>query len=147
LLGHDLIQLIIDVNPAHSFAFSPRPLIIAMPLHKKRLQMRGFNQSEILARAFSSLLHFPLAAKALERIRNTPSQRGLNREKRKTNICGAFRAQSDLVAGRSIVLVDDVCTSGATLQEAVDELIKAGAKKVLGLCIARAPLHHWLLPP
>jgi ComF family protein len=136
LLAHDLSYLLL----AYSKDLQPVELIIPMPLHKKRRCQRGFNQSELLARSLSSLLSIPLSMKALSRIKDTRSQRGLHRDQRWRNMQAAFAARSEVVRGKTVMLVDDVYTSGATMQSASQSLLDAGAANVIEICIAIAPL-------
>jgi ComF family protein len=147
LLAHDLSHLVIKNAPIDlerqfevPIAGPRNLLLIPMPLHNKRLFNRGFNQSELLSKALSSALGLALSNKALKRVRDTRSQRGLRKEQRRTNMQAAFAARSDLVKGKTIILIDDVCTSGATMQAASAALFEAGAADVRGVCIAIAPL-------
>ena len=117
-------------------------LIVPMPLHKMRLRTRGFNQSEIIAGFISSMLKLPKSTTALFRVKDTRPQRGLGRDDRQINVHGAFTARPDRVTGKTIILVDDVHTSGATMEAAAQALFEAGAKSATGLCIAAAPLHN-----
>lgn len=112
-------------------------LVVPVPLHPRRLRGRGFNQSRILARPIARTCKVPLADSALQRIRNTPPQSTLKAAERRTNLRHAFAA-SPLVQGRRILLVDDVCTTGATLRECARSLQEAGADRVDVLVVARA---------
>mgnify|MGYP001773439641 CR=1 FL=1 len=112
--------------------------IVPVPLHPTRLRERGYNQSALLAESLGRRLGMPVFDGALERIRYTRPQVGLNAQERKENVRGAFRANPARVAGRNLILVDDVCTTGATLEECASALKEAGAGKVWGLTLARA---------
>jgi ComF family protein len=112
--------------------------LMPVPLGRKREQARGYNQSLLLAEALSRLMEIPVDTKNLARIRETPSQVGLSVLARKQNTADAFRAYA--VGGRKVLLVDDVCTTGATLQSCADALIQAGSPWVGALTIARAVL-------
>lgn len=112
--------------------------LIPVPLHIKRLRQRGFNQSMLLAEAVSSMLECELDCLTLIRSRYTGTQTGLNLKERRKNVKGAFEIAGDKsVAGKEIILVDDVATTGYTINECARVLKKAGCKKVYGLVLAR----------
>ncbi len=116
----------------------PSPdLIIPVPLHKRRLRWRGFNQSELLAQSVG--LTIPIDTISLIRTKYTTSQvKVKSRKKRIDNIKNAFCVVEPLkIRGKSILLVDDVITTGSTLEECAKVLKKAGAKKVNALVLAR----------
>ncbi|WP_373975267.1 phosphoribosyltransferase family protein [Chitinibacter sp. SCUT-21] len=114
--------------------------IIAMPLHPNRLKERGFNQALEIAQMIAKQWHLPLKNKSLLRIRDTEHQARLNAKARRKNLKGAFVCQHDYT-NKSILLVDDVMTSGASLHEAAAALKKAGAAQVFNLVLARTPDH------
>jgi len=117
----------------------PAELIVPVPLHPKRLRWRGFNQSVLLARQISLVYAIPLDPFTLQRHRETPPQTQLNEAERRKNMRGAFTVDADRpVAGKDILLVDDVYTSGATVNECSRTLKKHGAKDVYVLTLARA---------
>ena len=116
----------------------PIDLIIPVPLGRKRLQERGYNQAALLARPIALALALPYRPNALQRTRETRTQVGLNRMERWENVSGAFHADPKLARGKVILLVDDVTTSGATLNAAAQALALAGAEKVFALTLARA---------
>ena len=114
-------------------------LIIPVPLHKRRLRERGFNQSLLLAKRLGRALKLPVDYQSLIRTRPTPPQINLSREERLRNVRGAFAiGDRSKVSGRSILLIDDVITSGATVGECARTLLKAGAASVEVLALARA---------
>lgn len=115
-------------------------VIVPVPLHPARHADRGFNQSAELARPVGRALRLPLAVSLAERRRATPPQVGLNLDARRGNLAGAFRAGA--VAGLRVAIVDDVTTTGATLQELALALVQAGAAAVDGWCVARADRNH-----
>ncbi len=113
--------------------------MLAMPLHKYRKRERGFNQSELLAQTISQNLAIPLLSeRTLIRTKPTPPQLSMqSRVARLENLRDAFEARdTDEIAGKTIVLVDDVSTTGATLNEAARALKAAGAREVWGLVVA-----------
>jgi len=131
VLGKALAALVSDMG------FSPE-LVLPVPLHRRKIRQRGFNQSVVLARHMSRCLGLKLDVSSLARSRHTASQVGLNTRERRRNVAGAFvvrRAQR--VAGRAVLLVDDVLTTGATVDECSRVLKEAGAE-VAVVTIARA---------
>jgi ComF family protein len=120
------------------FPFTDFDLILPVPLHSQRLRERGFNQSLLLARRFSRKHSLPLNFTALQRSRSTRPQTELSGAERRTNVRGAFLIQEpEAVAGRRVLLVDDVFTTGATVRECARVLIRAGAQRVDVLTLAR----------
>lgn len=117
-------------------------LIVPVPLSAERLAERGYNQAALLARGLADRWSFRLAPRALSRVRATRSQVGLSRADRRLNVEAAFTADHRRVRGRAILLVDDTCTTGATLQDCARALKTAGAGAVHGLAIAQAPLRQ-----
>lgn len=115
----------------------PAPdLIVPMPLHPNRLRERGFNQALEIARPVASRTGAPLSANACERVTDTPPQASLPWKEREKNIRGAFACAADL-SGKRIALVDDVMTTGHTLNEAARILRRAGAARVECWVVAR----------
>lgn len=112
--------------------------LVPVPLHPKRLRWRGFNQSRELARLLSARRGLPMVQQGLVRVRRTTPQMELKREARAENIRGAFQARKEFVAGRSVLLVDDIMTTGSTLEECARALVAAGAARVDVLVLARA---------
>lgn len=112
--------------------------LVPVPLHPRRLLARGFNQSRELARLISARRGLPIWQEALVRVRRTTPQMRLARGARAENIRGAFAGRAELVAGRQLLLVDDIMTTGATLEECARALLDAGAKRVDVLALARA---------
>ncbi len=118
--------------------FTDYSLIVPVPLHIKRLRERGFNQSLILARALEKKRQIPVNFSLLKRHKYTLTQTGSNRNERKQNIKGAFEVtDKKKVAGKNIILIDDVYTTGATINECAKTLIRSGAQKVAVLTLAR----------
>ncbi len=113
-------------------------VIVPVPLHTKRLLWRGFNQSTELARALGKALNRPVPVKGLTRIRHTPPQTRLGLKERQNNIRNAFEADADTVRGKVVLVVDDVYTTGSTLNECAQTLLCAGAAGIDVLVLARA---------
>lgn len=113
-------------------------LICAVPLSRKKLKERGYNQSGLLARSLSWAIRSPYSAKCIQRTRETVSQVGLEASARRRNVEGAFTANPKLVSGKWVLILDDVATTSATLSACADALKIAGAQKVYGLTLARA---------
>lgn len=117
-------------------------VLIPVPLWPGKRQARGFNQAEAIARAFCSLQassSIQLETSSLVRTRETASQTGLTRKQRRANVRGAFAVtKAEKVRGRSILLIDDVMTTGTTVNECARVLLRAGAKEVFVATVARA---------
>ncbi len=113
-------------------------LVVPVPLGHSRLMERGFNQAAELARPFALTAGLPFSPDVLVRKRETHAQAQLGRADRIQNLAGAFRAEQALVTGRRILVIDDVLTTGATLQNCALALLQAGASQVFGLTVARA---------
>ena len=114
--------------------------LVPVPLHWRRLWARRFNQSAMLAAAIAKESGVPIAAGALKRVKPTLQQVGLSRTERAQNVQGAFRVPPEgkaAVTGRRLVLVDDVLTSGATVDGCARALLRAGAANVDVLIFAR----------
>lgn len=119
-------------------------LIVPVPLHKDREKERGFNQAEILGGIISRILSIPIENRIIARIKATQTQAKLkNWEQRKENLRGSFEiknspdGQAEKIKGANIILVDDVYTSGATINEAAKTLRNAGAKQIIAFVIAK----------
>jgi ComF family protein len=139
VLGRMLAEVVADLAEA----FGPKtPVVMAVPLHASKMRQRGFNQSELIARAMLKLRPAALEAKlnttALVRSRATESQTGLTPPQRRENVRGAFKVvRSDQISGRDILLVDDVFTTGTTVSECAKVLRRAGAARVFVATVAR----------
>jgi competence protein ComFC len=135
----DLVNEMLGVFLTSDRITFPRPdIIIPVPLHPSRYYARGYNQSELISLVISEWLSIPVKKRALVKIKNTSPQSGLKKFARKRNLKGAFRALDRMeLAGRNILLVDDIITTGTTLDECASELLHSGAETVTGLTIAR----------
>ncbi|MBQ8297397.1 MAG: ComF family protein [Ruminococcus sp.] len=125
-LGNALAERLVNSGIA-----SEADTIIPVPLHKKDKRQRGYNQSELIAKQVSLRLGLPICPDAVEKIRHTASQKSLSQSERITNLCGAFSVKKpELVSGKRIILIDDVCTTGSTLAEIAKLLKENNAAKV-----------------
>ena len=137
-LNNQIILLPAKKENAPEFLFKQNNYyIMPVPLHKRRLRWRGFNQSEKLAQILSNKLNIPLISDQLIRIKYKQPQAKINSKKRKNNINGCFKYVGDYLNEKNIILVDDVVTSGSTLNECAKVLKEKGAKEVWGICVAR----------
>jgi ComF family protein len=118
----------------------PVDVIIPVPLHPRRLRERGYNQATLIARELARSLSLPILEDVLVRSRATKTQTQLSAAERRVNVQDAFSAEPALLTGRSVLLVDDVCTTGSTLQACADALRLGGADRVYALTLTRA---HW----
>lgn len=120
---------------------SSHMLVIPVPLHRRRLRERGFNHCELIAKAalkLASVEQLSMDTSLLKRRRETQSQTGLTRHQRRENVRAAFVVEkSAVVAGRSVLLVDDVFTTGTTVSECARTLLRAGASNVFVATVAR----------
>lgn len=114
----------------------PDTVVVPVPLHRWRLWGRGFNQSALVARELARLWDLRAEVAALRRIKRTQPLKGLNHIQRRKAVSGAFRAASNF-SGRTVILVDDVLTSGSTAEACARALRRAGAGRVELLCWAR----------
>ena len=117
-------------------------MLIPVPLGKKRLKERGYNQVALVARPLAYRLGLQYSPQGLWKSRNTRSQVGLNISQRRENVSKAYQAEVKVVNGRSILLMDDVATTGSTIQSCAEALLSAGARDVCAITIARALSQH-----
>lgn len=111
--------------------------LIPVPLHPRRSHQRGFNQSDLIARQLGRILHIPIDPMRCKRVRDTPSQASLNAHQRRQNVKHAFSCQPTDKLQR-VVIIDDVVTTGATVEELAKTLRRAGVGEVDVWCCARA---------
>lgn len=120
----------------------PVDVIVPMPLSKKREFDRGYNQASVFAFPLALLTGIKYSSRLLRKVKETVSQVGLTADQRRENVRGVFEANQRRVSGKTILLVDDVATTGSSISEASQALMVAGAKDVYVLTIARALPHH-----
>lgn len=111
-------------------------VIIPIPLHRKRQRKRGYNQSEVIARHLGKLLNLPVNAKAVMRVRNTKAQKELSHKERTRNLKDAFRVTKHWKGEGNVLLIDDIYTTGNTIDSVAKLLRQKGANKVWFLTIS-----------
>ncbi len=121
----------------------PIDMVVPIPLGRKRLKERGYNQVGLIARPLAMALNLEYAPQALVRKRETRSQVGLSRDARRENIRDAFIADPQ-VKGKTVLMMDDVATTGSTLSAGAEAFLLSGAKSVYALTVARALPRHGL---
>ncbi len=117
-------------------------LLIPVPLGKKRLKERGYNQVALVAEPLAYHTGIPYRPQALWKARETRSQVGLNVDQRHQNVLKAYQADAPSVKGKSVLIMDDVSTTGSTIISCTEALLSAGAREVFAITIARALAHH-----
>ena len=134
-LGETLARLLSDFLTANPI---PGEVLVPMPIHDKRLRERGYNQSSLLARELSKLSGLPMVDNSLTRQRHAlPQTQTKTADERRNNVAGAFTCRDQKLKGSQVLLIDDVATSGATLDACATALKAAGAISVWGLALAR----------
>lgn len=117
----------------------PLDVMIPVPLHIRRLRERGFNQAFLLVKELNRRIGISYEGRVLKKIKDTPVQSSLKKRERRKNLTGVFQVKdTEALKGKSVVLVDDVYTTGATVNECSRTLLKAGAERVAVLTVARA---------
>jgi len=109
-------------------------ILVPIPLSRQKLAKRGFNQANLIAQELATMFNWPLK-KSLKKVKNTPSQTNLGREQRKLNVQNVFKTQGKIES--NIILIDDILTTGATLEQAAKVLYQAGAKKIWAIVLAQ----------
>lgn len=120
----------------------PVDTVIPVPLGKKRIQERGYNQVGMVALPLAAQGGWEYSPEALTRARETRSQVGLSVAERRENVSGAFHGEPGKVSGRTVLLIDDVATTGATMSACSQALLESGARDVYALTLARALPHQ-----
>ncbi len=120
----------------------PVDTVVPVPLHSRRLRERGYNQAALLAGEIGRATKMTVVEDVLQRVRSTTPQVGLNAAQRRENVRGAFRCANASLKNRRVLLVDDVCTTGATMESCSMALREAGVSVVWGLALARERWHE-----
>ena len=131
-LADPLAKLMVQAWPRWQSAID---IVIPIPLHSERKRQRGYNQAELLVKEALKSLNWLSVPEALSRPKRTSPQVGLNLNQRQRNVHRAFTADEAMVAGKRVLLVDDVCTTGSTLDSAARVLHDAGALSVDAFCL------------
>ena len=130
-----LAELLADYLRSNSL---PGEALVCVPLHPRRLRERGYNQSSLLAVELGGRIDLPVIEDCLVRVKQAqPQVRAVDVEERRRNVADAFVCRDENVGGKQIILIDDVCTSGATLESCAADLKSKGAASVWGLTLAR----------
>jgi ComF family protein len=130
-----LAELLADYLKENSL---PGEALVSVPLHPRRLRERGYNQSGLLARELGKRIGLPVIEDCLIRVKQAqPQVRAVDVEERRSNVADAFVCRDERVKGKETILIDDVCTSGATLESCAAVLKNRGATSVWGLTLAR----------
>jgi competence protein ComFC len=138
VLGRDLAAFALRALGDQWPLWAGLDAIVPVPLHGKKLKRRGFNQAEIVARAIGRVKGIPVRRGVLVRVRNTPAQTSLEGRDRRRNLAGAFAVRRPgWVRGKTLLLVDDVYTTGSTIRECCRALRRAGAEEVRAMTLAR----------
>lgn len=139
-LSHQLSFLIIThLIKLDRLSFFSDFIIIPVPLYKARLKQRGFNQADEIAKDLSSILKIPILNNCLKKIKNTKNQADLEKIERLNNLKSAFKIENQkLILNKKILLVDDVFTTGHTIEECAKVLKLSGSKKVWAIVVSRA---------
>lgn len=138
-LGESIASQMVDFLRALQW---PVDVLVPVPLGKNRLKERGYNQVALVARPLAYEIGLEYDPQALWKARQTRSQVGLTISQRRENVQNAYQADSKVLKRKSVILMDDVATTGSTIQACTDALLSAGAREVYAITIARALSHH-----
>ena len=128
-------QILVDTYQRHDLRAD---VIVPVPLHASRQRERGYNQCELLAHQVGILLNLPVDTNTLQRVRQTKSQMQLSAAERHQNVVNAFSCRNKPLAGQTVLLIDDVCTTGSTLDACAGALKQSGVASVWGATLAKA---------
>lgn len=135
------LSLYMEQSLSQAGHYQAADLILAVPLHPARKRERGYNQAQLLAQALGRLLDKPCPENIIARARHTQTQTKLNKQQRLENVKDIFTVKKpETVKGKTVILIDDVLTTGATIGSCARTLLNAGASQVLALTAAAAPL-------
>lgn len=138
-LANPFSHMLYELIKPHLSGLEQSTLILSIPIAPERRRSRGYNQAELLAKALSEKISLKTSGELLRKIRSTPSQTSLSGQERILNVKNSFAVTTpEEIAGKKIILVDDIVTTGATLSETARVLKEAGAKEVIGLVVARS---------
>jgi ComF family protein len=137
-IANYLYEEIIDISSEIALFEGAPPLLVPMPMSKIEKRKRGFNQCEELVREIKKLggNNIEVSYDTLKKVRETERQTTLSREKRAENVRECMKAENKILKNKTIIVLDDVYTTGASLTEARRALLEAGAKRVIGIFIA-----------
>ena len=139
--GRALARLLGESYKESILGKSQFDIIIPVPITQRKKKLRSYNQSEILANGMKKVSGIPVLPFVLERTRESPSQTGLDLQGRMKNVAASFSVVDDtLVRGKKILLIDDIITTGATVNECAKVLLEAGARRVVAFSLARGML-------
>ncbi|MFB0564665.1 MAG: ComF family protein [Candidatus Aminicenantaceae bacterium] len=139
LLGKELARFTYEISNRYKDLWWNVEALIPVPLHRKREKQRGFNQALIIAKELAKNMEIPIVERALVKVRNVPPQTLIKPGDREKNVSGAFCVvKKEQVRGKSVLLVDDVYTTGATIRECSRALREAGVREVRALSVAQA---------
>jgi ComF family protein len=133
-LGATFAKYLVQLFRAYNWSVD---IVIPVPLGKERQKQRGYNQSALLAQPLAQELQLLYNPNILRRIKETQSQVDLSYTERQNNVKDAFQATRQDIQGKSILIIDDVTTSGSTINACADALVKVGSKSIFGLTVAR----------
>jgi competence protein ComFC len=138
-LGRPIARFVFETHRRNDALWDDVDIIVPVPLHARRERERGFNQTGLIAREVGKLYGVAVDFKVLKKIRNAPPQTSLERRGRLENVRNAYRTiRPERVRGRTVLLIDDVYTTGSTLRECAAVLAAAGAREVRAITVAQA---------
>jgi ComF family protein len=139
VLGGNFARLLLRTLGKDENIWWKADVIIPVPLHPKRKKMRGFNQAKVIAEELARLRGIEMEDGVLAKVKNVPPQTFLEMSEREENVSGAFRVvDEEKIRGKTIILVDDVYTTGSTVKECSSVLREAGAKEIRAITVAQA---------